>query len=612
MNGIIFTNKIGPHITNIQFNKYLHERESRTDKEWATCSLALNPISISKSITSHEATLQRIGFERSIRDIVIRNKENIKIPSKSHDMLYCHCKKGLCNLQHHISASCECKKIKYIVQETYVKVRNVKHKFPNNISPIITLIITMASRIDGDSVWRTSIVKHQIEELQQFVDQNVIRKDRHLALRATQQALQILIEGAIEISKVVGEIYKEQYPENNKYIKSTITDSTSLQSLRPQHHNKIPERTQLANAIRNNTSITQFTTYQEYHNADTTLNIFATPFIPNSIIAQATSFISDTKSTLSDNLTSSTASSSCENSKHLFDVFKKSRKKKSKASTNSQTKKKIAKTKFNLQKVNQNNNISHDKTITDWATTNTDKLAPSVSQDRLLVKIPFNCALDYDLSITKRSPTPNKHKSKSGEQLYMKCQKHKARTSVARKSDKPILAIRQVRPTAEEVTPTPVQHISSNLSETNNETSKTISITNAPNIGLQMPPYARQLQATTSVVTKPRKWNDYYISDTSSCHSPESTISSRNSSADTMISILTNSVEATTTTLYDMFTSSKKKGTIKRIAVKNLHGKSVENNKNGHHTTSELTPDAAALSNTTHSPTCRAAPTGIS
>ena len=79
-----------------------------------------------------------------------------------------------------------------------------------------------------------------------------------------------------------------------------------------------------------------------------------------------------------------------------------------------------------------------------------------------------------------------------------------------------------------------------------------------------------------------------------------------------MISILTNSVDTTTTTLYDMFTSNKKKGTIKRKVAKHQHVNSVANSESGHQTTSVRTPDAAASNNNTPSPACRAAPTGIS
>ena len=340
------------------------------------------------------------------------------------------------------------------------------------------------------------------------------------------------------------------------------------------------------------------------------MNKLATPFIPNIGKELPTSSISDTVSTLSENTIDSESSNSKNDTKLVFDIFNK--KTKSNSPTKKHNKKKTATTKVNLQKVSLNKNISHENTIMDWATPNINKLSNTNLQDKLHVQIPTHNSLDPKLQITKRSPHISKTKLKSENQgVYMKVQLHKARASAARKTHKPTTLSRYERLPAAEVTCASAQLVT-NLPDTSNEKRDNTSITTDTIVDLQVPPYARQLQATTSVITKPRKWNDHYISDTSSCLSSESTISTCNNSADSMISILTNSVDTTATTLYDMFTSNKKKGTIKRKVAKHQHVNSVANSESGHHTTSVRTTDAAVPSNSSPPLACRAAPTGIS
>jgi hypothetical protein len=255
--GILFLNKVTPHINTILLNDYLSERRERTSKDLTVSSLTLSPITTAKTITCHEASLQRIVFERAMRDLVIRNSDSILNPSKSYDMLYCSCTKGFCNLQHHISKHCQCVRIVSKVNEITQKVRETQRKIQYRFHPIVTLLINMAHEDDGDCIWRSTLNAAQLDTLQTHVEQNMSSKDTNKVVKVIKVILEIYVEGAIEISRITGEIFNEQFPPADRPSAIIVRPQKKYCSIKPNRFNIVPTEVKIAKALENNSLITE-------------------------------------------------------------------------------------------------------------------------------------------------------------------------------------------------------------------------------------------------------------------------------------------------------------------------------------------------------------------
>ena len=298
-------------------------------------------------------------------------------------MLYCSCSKGYNHLQHHISIHCECSRIKDKIEEIINSVRAINLKPKSKLHPVITLLINLAQRDDGDSIWRSCLNKTQIEEIQAFTDENIPDNELREVTKIIRKALHIYVEGAIEISKLVGEIFTEQFPPILNPLPVLNLRKAALQTLRPKHFFTEPAKSKIAKSLEHNTLITSH--------------------FPKGLIIKGN--VVTTFTGLNKEATLQTTTTSLDSNNQTN---------KTKGKT------KNGKTQLNKNKLLNNNNISKIQTNTIWTNAESSKKISAHLSSFKSVELPeFNPpSVDPACQITPRSPKIAKLKVNNNHEIF--------------------------------------------------------------------------------------------------------------------------------------------------------------------------------------------------